>query len=192
MIEDRVREDIAFIRRAVEEGRTFATASSPDIMIWESRSPSVISAPTLSSGVGRPSIPAGRGPCASDCRGSIRCAVCCRLSSNPASTVRWLVPSRCCGSAAAFSSLPSRSRRSGAATSARAGSMPSSPASWDRLFRQCVAQQPRLAALGGAALVGRRTRRFALRHRPEFLPLSAALMLLLLAGPGLLLSRRRA
>src|SRR6266446_6439230 len=71
MIEDRVREDIAFIRRAVEEGRTFATASSPDIMIWESRSPSVISAPTLSSGVGRPSIPAGRGPCASDCRGSI-------------------------------------------------------------------------------------------------------------------------
>jgi len=32
---------------------------------------------------------------------------------------------------------------------------------------------------------------FALRHRPEFLPLSAALMLLLLAGPGLLLSRRR-
>jgi len=32
---------------------------------------------------------------------------------------------------------------------------------------------------------------FALRHRPEVLPLSAALMLLLLAGPGLLLSLRR-
>jgi hypothetical protein len=34
MIEDRVHEDIAFIRRAVEEGRNYATASSPDIMIW--------------------------------------------------------------------------------------------------------------------------------------------------------------
>jgi hypothetical protein len=34
MIEDRVREDIAFIRHAVEEGRNYATASSPDIMIW--------------------------------------------------------------------------------------------------------------------------------------------------------------
>ena len=34
MIEDRVREDIAFIRRAVEEGRRYATARSPDILIW--------------------------------------------------------------------------------------------------------------------------------------------------------------
>src|SRR6266478_5489982 len=34
MIEDRVRDDIAFIRRAVEEGRNYATHSSPDIMIW--------------------------------------------------------------------------------------------------------------------------------------------------------------
>jgi hypothetical protein len=32
---------------------------------------------------------------------------------------------------------------------------------------------------------------FALRHRPEVLPLLAVLMLLLLAGPGLLLARRR-
>jgi len=32
---------------------------------------------------------------------------------------------------------------------------------------------------------------FALRRQPEALPLSAALMLLLLAGPGLLLLRRR-
>ena len=32
---------------------------------------------------------------------------------------------------------------------------------------------------------------FAMRHRPEVLPLLAALMLLLLVGPGLLLSRRR-
>ncbi len=33
MIEDRVRDDIAFIRRAVEDGRSYATACSPDIMI---------------------------------------------------------------------------------------------------------------------------------------------------------------
>jgi hypothetical protein len=32
---------------------------------------------------------------------------------------------------------------------------------------------------------------FALRHRVEMLPLSAALMLLLLAGPGYLLMSRR-
>ena len=32
---------------------------------------------------------------------------------------------------------------------------------------------------------------FALRHRPEVLPLLAVLMLLLLAGPGMLLARRR-
>jgi hypothetical protein len=34
MIEDRARDDIAFIRHAVEEGRNYATVSSPDIVIW--------------------------------------------------------------------------------------------------------------------------------------------------------------
>lgn len=34
MIEDQVRADIAFIRHAVEEGRNYATARSPDIMVW--------------------------------------------------------------------------------------------------------------------------------------------------------------
>ena len=34
MIEDRAREDIAFIRRAIEEGGAYATASSPDMLVW--------------------------------------------------------------------------------------------------------------------------------------------------------------
>jgi hypothetical protein len=34
MIEDWVREDIAFIRRAVKEGRNYATACSPEMLIW--------------------------------------------------------------------------------------------------------------------------------------------------------------
>ena len=34
MIEDRAREDIAFIRRAIEEGGAYATARSPDMLVW--------------------------------------------------------------------------------------------------------------------------------------------------------------
>jgi len=33
-VEDRAREDIAFIRRAIEEGGAYATASSPDMLVW--------------------------------------------------------------------------------------------------------------------------------------------------------------
>jgi hypothetical protein len=34
VIEDQAREDIAFIRRAIEEGGAYATASSPDMLVW--------------------------------------------------------------------------------------------------------------------------------------------------------------
>jgi hypothetical protein len=34
VIDDQVRQDIAFIRRAVEEGGAYATASSPDMLVW--------------------------------------------------------------------------------------------------------------------------------------------------------------
>ena len=34
MIEDRAREDIAFIRQAIEEGGAYATARSPDMLVW--------------------------------------------------------------------------------------------------------------------------------------------------------------
>ena len=34
MIDDQVREDIAFIRRAIEEGGAYATASSRDLLAW--------------------------------------------------------------------------------------------------------------------------------------------------------------
>lgn len=34
VVEDRAREDIAFIRRAIEEGGAYARACSPDMLIW--------------------------------------------------------------------------------------------------------------------------------------------------------------
>ena len=34
MIEDRAREDIAFIRHAIEQGGAYATARSPDMLVW--------------------------------------------------------------------------------------------------------------------------------------------------------------
>src|ERR1700731_1563648 len=34
MIEGQAREDIAFIRRAIEEGNAYATASGPDMLVW--------------------------------------------------------------------------------------------------------------------------------------------------------------
>jgi hypothetical protein len=34
VIEDRAREDIAFIRQAIEEGAAYATARSPDMLVW--------------------------------------------------------------------------------------------------------------------------------------------------------------
>src|SRR6266446_6104006 len=33
MIEDQAREDIAFIRRAIEEGNAYATTSGPDMLV---------------------------------------------------------------------------------------------------------------------------------------------------------------
>jgi len=34
VIDDQVRQDIAFIRRAVEEGGAYTTAGSPDMLVW--------------------------------------------------------------------------------------------------------------------------------------------------------------
>ena len=34
MTEDGVRDDIAFIRRTIEDGRAYATARSPDMVVW--------------------------------------------------------------------------------------------------------------------------------------------------------------
>lgn len=73
MIEKQAREDIAFIRRAIEEGGTYACSGSPDMLVWGLPSRSAISAPTASSAAGRP---IRCGPSASAWLGSIRCAGC--------------------------------------------------------------------------------------------------------------------
>jgi len=61
MIEDQAREDIAFIRQVVAEGRNRATARSPEMLYGELRSRSGISGPTPSCEVGRRSVPDGCG-----------------------------------------------------------------------------------------------------------------------------------
>ena len=54
LVEGRIRpQDIAFIRRAVEEGGAYATASSSDMLVWALPSRSAISARTPSSAAGR-------------------------------------------------------------------------------------------------------------------------------------------
>jgi hypothetical protein len=101
MIEDRVREDIAFIRHAVEDGRNFAAASSPDMMVW--------GIAVAIGYLGTYAFVRGWSPI----RPSWVWALCIGLpwlyslrrllplSIEVAPTVRWLVPSRCCGLAAA-------------------------------------------------------------------------------------------
>jgi len=34
VVEDQVRQDIALIRRAIEEGGAYATACGPDMLVW--------------------------------------------------------------------------------------------------------------------------------------------------------------
>ncbi len=34
MIEEQARDDIAFTRRAIEEGGAYASAGSPDMLVW--------------------------------------------------------------------------------------------------------------------------------------------------------------
>src|SRR5690242_8079528 len=71
---DAARDDIAFIRRSIEQGRRIAGAWSPDMLVWALPSRLAISAPTPGcAGTGR-SIHVGCGSPASCCPGPIRCA----------------------------------------------------------------------------------------------------------------------
>ena len=192
MIEDRVRDDVAFIRRAVEEGRNYATASSPDIMIWgiavaigylgtyafvrgwSPVHPSwiwglCIGAPWLYSL--RRLLPAFEQPCVDS-------------PMARALSMLWFG----CGvflTTLAIAAIWGGDIRQGWFDAVVAGVLGIAffVSAWlsNLGWLRWVAVFWWLGELGV----------FALRHRPEALPLLAALMLLLLAGPGLLLSRRR-
>ena len=192
MIEDQVRADIAFIRHAVEEGRNYATARSPDIMVWG-----------IAFAVGYCGTYAfvrGWSPL----HPNALWALCSGLA--------WLYSLR--------RLLPIAERGGVDSPMARAMGMLwfgcgvflttlAVAAIWTGAIRQgwynaVLAGVFGIAFFASASLSNLGWLRwvavlwwlgelavFALRHRPEALLLSVALMLLLLAGPGLLLLHRR-
>jgi len=192
MIEDRVRDDIAFIRRAVEEGRNYATHSSPEIMIWgiavavgylgtyaflrgwSPVRPSwmwglCIGAPWLYSL--RRLLPAFEQPWA----------------DSPMARALSMLSVGCgiCLTTLAVAAIWTGDIRQGWFGAVVAGVL--GVAFFVSAWLSNLAWLRWVAVLWWLGEIGV----FALRHRPEVLPLSAALMLLLLAGPGLLLSLRR-
>lgn len=192
MIEDRAREDIAFIRHAVEDGRNYAAARSADILIWG-----------IAIAIGylgtyafvRGWSPIRPGWLWALCIGlpwvySLRRLLAAFAGSRGdrplarALAMLWLG----CGvflTTLAIARFWTGTARQGWFEAVVAGVMgiaffagaPLSNLGWLRWVAV-------LWWLGELAL-------FALRNRPEGLLLSAALMLLLLAGPGLLLTIRR-
>jgi len=192
MIEDRVRDDIAFIRQAVEEGRNYATASSPDIMIWgiavaigylgtyafvrgwSPVHPSwiwglCIGAPWLYSL--RRLLPAFEQPCVD---GPMARAL----------SMLWF-GSGVFLTTLAIAAISGGDIRQGWFDAVVAGVL--GIAFFVSAWLSNLGWLRWVAVLWWLGEVGV----FAMRHRPEVLPLLAALMLLLLAGPGLLLSLRR-
>ena len=192
MIEDRVRDDIAFIRHAVEEGRNYATVSSPDIVIW--------GIAVAVGYLGTYAFVRGWSPV----RPSWVWGLCIGLPW--VYSLRRLLP--------AFAQCRANSPMARALSMLWLGcgvflTTLAVAAVWTGEIRQGWFDAVVAGVLGVAFFVSAWLSNlgwlrwvalfwwlgelavFALRHRPEVLPLSAALMVMLLAGPGLLLSRRR-
>jgi len=194
MIEDRAREDIAFIRRTIEEGGAYATARSPDMLVWGIAAaigylgtygwirgwspvaprplwaaciglPWLFSLRRLARGLGGGAVPV-RGPMAQ------------------ALAMLWLG----CGvflTTLAVACMVTGEGRNGWFNAVVAGVMGIGFFASAWLTRLAWLRWVGIAWwLGELAL-------FALRHRAEALPLAAALMLLLLAVPGYVLMSRR-
>ena len=193
MIEEQAREDIAFIRRAIEEGSAYATACSPDMLVWGVavaigylgtysfiRGWSPVAPHALwAVCIGLPWLyslrrqwrrllgdrPAGRGPMAQ------------------ALSMLWLG----CGvllTTLAIAAIWSGDSREGWFDAVVAGVLGTAffASSW-------LANLAWLCWLAIAWWVGELAI-FAARHHPERLLLAAGLMLALLAGPGLVLLAR--
>jgi hypothetical protein len=194
VIEDRAREDIAFIRQAIEEGGAYATACSPDMLVWgiavalgyigtyafvRGWSPLVphavwavcIGLPWLFSlrNVPRRLLGGGGRPR----RGSMALAL----------GMLWLG----CGiflTSLSIAALWTGANREGWLDAVTAGVMGIAffASSW--LTNLGWLRWIAIAWWLGELAI------FSVRHQVEVLPLSAALMLVLLAGPGLVLLRR--
>ena len=195
MIEDRAREDIAFIRRAIEEGGAYATASSPDLLVWGI---AVAIGYLGTYGFVRGWSPVAPGPLWAACAGlpwlfSLRRTVRgfagrkipVRGPMAQALAMLWLG----CGvflTTMGIAVMATGEGRNGWCNAVVAGVMGIGFFASASLTRLLWLRWVAIAWwLGELAL-------FALRHRVEALPLSAALMLLLLAGPGYVLMWRPA
>ena len=194
MIEDQAREDIACIRRAIEEGGAYATASSPDMLVWGItvaigylgtygfvRGWSLIAPGSLwAACLGLPWLFSLRRMA----RGLAGRKVLGRGPMAQALAMLWLG----CGvflTTLGIAVMATDEARSGWCDAVVAGVMGIGffASAW-------LTRLPWLRWVGIAWWAGELAL-FALRHRIEALPLAAALMLLLLAGPGYVLISRR-
>ena len=194
MIEDRAREDIAFIRRAIEEGGAYATASSPDMLVWGI---AVAIGYLGTYGFVRGWSPVAPGALWAACLGlpwlfSLR-RVAIGLAGREvpahgpmarALAMLWFACGVCL-TTLVIPAMVTGEARNGWCNAVAAGVMGIAffAGSW-------LARLPWMRWVGVAWWVGELAL-FGLRHRVEVLPLSAALMLLLLAGPGYVLMSRR-
>ena len=193
MIEDRARADIALIRHAIEDGVAYATAGSPDMLVWgvavaigylgtyacirgwSPVTPGLLWAACL----GLPWLFSLR-RLARGLRGEVRA----RRPMAQALAMLWFG----CGvflSTLAIATLVTDEACDGWCNAVVAGVMGIGffASAW-------LARLPWLHWIVIAWWIGELAL-FALRHRAEALPLSAALMLVLLAGPGYLLLQQR-
>ena len=198
MVDDQVREDLAFIRRAIEEGGAYATAYGPHLLVWGIavalgylatyafvRGWSPVAPPgiwLLCMGLGwlyslqRPLRRLASGETSFQTRGPMAQAL----------RMLWLG----CGmflTVLAIAVLTSSDLRQGWCDAIVAGAL-----GIGFFASASLTNLPWLRWVAVAWWLGE-IAMFALRHDAELrLPLAAILMLLLLAGPGLLLMRRRA
>lgn len=195
MTDDQVRQDLAFIRAAIEEGRVYAARCGPDFLVWgvavtighlgtytfvrgwSTLPPNLLWA----AAIGLPWLYSLR-RVASRLAGSVAA----HHSGLPVVTLRmlWLG----CGiflTTLWLAAMWSGELRLGWFNAVAAGTLGVAT-----FVTAWLASLPWLRWIGVAWWIGELAL-FALRGRPEMLLLAAALMLLLLAGPGLALVLRR-
>jgi hypothetical protein len=192
VIRDQARDDIAFIRRAIEEGGDYATACSPDMLVWgiavavgylgtysyvRGWSP-VAPAPLWAVCIGLPWLYSLRRLLGIGTGRRLRGPMAQALS------ILWLG----CGlflTTLAVAVVWGGNMREGWFDAVVAGVMGIAffASAW-------LSNLPWLRGIAVAWWIGE-LGLFVFRHHAEALPLAALLMLALLAGPGLILLRRR-
>jgi len=194
MVEDQAREDIAFIRRAIEEGSSYATARSPDMLVWGI----ALAIGYLGTyGFIRGWSPVAPGALWTACmglpwlfslrrlaRGLAGRGVTNRGPMAQAAAMLWL------GCGVVLTTLATVAMLTGEARSGWVSAVVAGVMGIGFFASAWLLRLPWLRWVGIAWWLGELAL-FALRHRAEALPLAAALMLLLLAGPGYVLMSRR-